>query len=1037
MSIRTVVPPEEAEWRAESPPAWVEPREPDWEFAPAGEYPLALLLVDEQHDVATQAVFSRTVRHLLTHAAVQALGQATLEFDPAAHRLLVHELAVWRQGVDGWQRHAVARPEGFLLRQREQQLEQQMLNGRLSLVALLEDVRVGDAIDLAWTLEPREPLPGLRFTIMHAFGWNAPVARASISVRQDPAKPATCRIHAGPDDCQPTERAFPGGVAWEIERPPILFPEPNAPSSIWPCAILDGSAWSSWSEVADFVAGLWADALVEGADAISECAAKLREAHSGEALLREAIRFVQEDLRYLAVDFGHGAGMLPNGAGTVLRRRFGDCKDKSVLLAALLRALGYDACPLLVAAGWQDAIRDTQPSTAVFSHSIVGFTVDGNRYWVDPTLIGQGGDLARRTPPPYGCGLEVRAGADALTTLPEAPIGEFEVVETFDLDRDGKGGTAEQVISVRGPMADDLRAALVQGGVVAFGKARAEGLKACFPGLVPSEQLPEIEDDLDANTIRFRALHQLPTWGEPGSKTPAKFRYAAQALSYAVEPVVGPEQRRMPWQLRHPMHARHRIVVRGNCVQSVAGEKRSVEGTGFRYDRTVTGKRGEAVFDFRWETTQSEVPPGDFADYCRDRARAFSQAGAVVPTGRSMLVYQIVAGFFLGSLLSNAWDARDGCGDGGIQAPITPTRIESTRRGATRIDSARIGAPASTLSAARRATERGDYASAATLLDQVAPVYEDSHAFHALRAEVAIRAGQSGPARAAIDAAQRIDASDAAVALQKARLARLEGDLPAARKMTERVLRFEPEDPGALFLAAVLAHQEGDVPGALRAWERALAAHPDDPDVLLRHATLLWRSGEQARANGAVALAERARPTPALDSALASYFTATSQPDRALASATRAAERAPDDPQYAKRHAMAMLRAGDPPGALAEARRLNDRFPGEPAAASALAVVAAAVGERDTAERAFEAWLAGDPEDPEAVASYANFLHQTGRTERASSVLERATHEFPNSGVVWLNHATVLAALGDGATAERARERAQALLYPAEAPLVR
>src|SRR5437870_11746 len=107
MSIRRIVPIEQAEWQIAPPPAWVEPREPDWEFEPAETGSVCFLLVDQQHDVATQSVSIRTVRRLLTHAAVQALGQVALDFDPGAHRLAIHELAIWRRSAGGeWQRRS-------------------------------------------------------------------------------------------------------------------------------------------------------------------------------------------------------------------------------------------------------------------------------------------------------------------------------------------------------------------------------------------------------------------------------------------------------------------------------------------------------------------------------------------------------------------------------------------------------------------------------------------------------------------------------------------------------------------------------------------------------------------------------------------------------------------------------------------------------------------------------------------------------------------------------------------------------------------
>src|SRR5881409_607578 len=127
MSIRRIVPIEQAEWRIASPPPWVTAREPDWEFAPADADGVCFLLIDQQHDVATQAISFRSVRQLRTLAAVQALGQVELEFDPGAHRLAIHELAVWRRDADGrWKMRSVARREQFMLRQREQHLEQQM-----------------------------------------------------------------------------------------------------------------------------------------------------------------------------------------------------------------------------------------------------------------------------------------------------------------------------------------------------------------------------------------------------------------------------------------------------------------------------------------------------------------------------------------------------------------------------------------------------------------------------------------------------------------------------------------------------------------------------------------------------------------------------------------------------------------------------------------------------------------------------------------------------------------------------------------------
>lgn len=42
----------------------------------------------------------------------------------------------------------------------------------MSAVALIEDLCINDVIELAWTLEPRDPMLGLRFTAFYAFAWS-------------------------------------------------------------------------------------------------------------------------------------------------------------------------------------------------------------------------------------------------------------------------------------------------------------------------------------------------------------------------------------------------------------------------------------------------------------------------------------------------------------------------------------------------------------------------------------------------------------------------------------------------------------------------------------------------------------------------------------------------------------------------------------------------------------------------------------------------------------------------------------------------
>ena len=97
--------------------------------------------------------------------------------------------------------------------------------------------------------------------------------------------------------------------------------------------------------------------------------------------VRAVYDYVATQIRYVAWEFGiHG--YQPYNAATIFARRFGDCKDKSILMTTLLDRLGIEAHPVLVQAA---ALRGEQdlstPLLTHFNHCIVfvpGLRSDGS-----------------------------------------------------------------------------------------------------------------------------------------------------------------------------------------------------------------------------------------------------------------------------------------------------------------------------------------------------------------------------------------------------------------------------------------------------------------------------------------------------------------------------------------------------------------------------------------------------------------------------------------------------------------------------------
>ncbi|MET0288190.1 MAG: DUF3857 domain-containing protein, partial [Pseudoxanthomonas sp.] len=83
---------------------------------------------------------------------------------------------------------------------------------------------------------------------------------------------------------------------------------------------------------------------------------------------RAIYQWVATHIRYVAVYLGNG-GLEPNSADSILASRYGDCKDHTVILDALLAAKGIASSPVLIGAGG----GPTLPEIAVlgrFNHAI-------------------------------------------------------------------------------------------------------------------------------------------------------------------------------------------------------------------------------------------------------------------------------------------------------------------------------------------------------------------------------------------------------------------------------------------------------------------------------------------------------------------------------------------------------------------------------------------------------------------------------------------------------------------------------------------
>lgn len=142
------------------------------------------------------------------------------------------------------------------------------------------------------------------------------------------------------------------------------------------------SSFTSWADV-----GAWYSALQQPRIQVTpRVRATAEEITKGKTTEDEKIQaiydYVSGRFRYIGIDLGFGR-YTPHAAEDVLTNRYGDCKDKHTLFAALLEAIGVHAYPALISTKFR--IDPEFPSPSLLDHVITAIPRGDSFLFLDTT----------------------------------------------------------------------------------------------------------------------------------------------------------------------------------------------------------------------------------------------------------------------------------------------------------------------------------------------------------------------------------------------------------------------------------------------------------------------------------------------------------------------------------------------------------------------------------------------------------------------------------------------------------------------------
>jgi len=245
-------------------------------------------------------------------------------------------------------------------------------------------LKVGDTLRYKTRRVALRPRIENVFSDSTAFEWTMPILKSVYSVKAPAARPLKSIALRNPiGNVSYEKRELADGSIlheWTATNSPQAFPEPHMPAIRNEVESLRISTAGDWREISDWYWRLSLPHMENATPAMTN----LVESLGGDI---DRIRvWVAENVRYMGLTMeDKSPGYAPHDINITFENRYGVCRDKAALLAALLRIAGHEAYPVLIHVG---AKMDPDVPSPYFNHAIVAVAdksaPDGYRL-MDPT----------------------------------------------------------------------------------------------------------------------------------------------------------------------------------------------------------------------------------------------------------------------------------------------------------------------------------------------------------------------------------------------------------------------------------------------------------------------------------------------------------------------------------------------------------------------------------------------------------------------------------------------------------------------------
>jgi hypothetical protein len=596
----------------EAPENWIEPVSVSSRSADAIEGSVHYILFDNQIDIRGESKtnFFRYVLQPVNEQGLTSISQVEVMFSPQYEHLTFHTINVTRNG-EVINKLDISKVKIF---QQEEQLKDNLYSENWIALFILEDIRVGDTIDYSYSIKGTNPVLGTKYFGSSPLSWSVPIRMTNFRLISNSKEPLNIKIHNS--DKKITKKVASETIEYSFFQKEVsaIREDDDSPSWFNPYTYLTYSQYESWEDV-----NSWALELYDNDFKLPSELIDIIEQNKGKSKIESAtktIQWIQDNIRYFGVEMGINSHK-PSTPLETFERRYGDCKDKALLLIAALKYFNIQAYPVLVSTTTSKRLPELIPSPGAFNHVIITFNFDNKDYWVDGTVSNQRGSLDQISFPNLYWGLVVKKGEHELH--PILPSNDNQLGAKVNVEQNiiiNNEGKHELYVDTKytGWKAEQFRSYMKKAGVKASSNDHLDYFSKYYKKIEEKNKLI-INDSSTSNALLIKESYYLD---ESLENTNDKILvYANPILDNIWLPNV--RQRQSPFVLPQFLDINLEIKVTTNEEDDVVWFDNSTfdveNNKWFTYSRNSSKNGNTLIINYKYKSLLSEVSSDEFDLY--------------------------------------------------------------------------------------------------------------------------------------------------------------------------------------------------------------------------------------------------------------------------------------------------------------------------------------------------------------------------------------------------------------------------------------